>query len=51
VKLIVCEECEAEFKIAHSMDEHHYQITSCPFCGETVNDPEYIHEVSWDEDD
>jgi hypothetical protein len=33
------------------MDEHHYQITSCPFCGETVNDPEFIDEVEWDEDE
>jgi hypothetical protein len=35
VKLIVCEECESEFKITHSMDEHHYQITYCPFQFET----------------
>ena len=51
MKLIVCEECEAEFKITHSMDEHHYQITNCPFCGTSVNDPEFIDDVEWDEDD
>jgi len=33
------------------MDEHHYQITYCPFCGETANDPEFIDEVEWDEMD
>ena len=51
MKLIVCEECEAEFKITHSMDDHHYQITHCPFCGESVNDPDFVDEMDWGEDD
>jgi len=33
LKLIVCEGCDAEFKITHSMDEHYYSIKFCVFCG------------------
>jgi len=33
------------------MDEHHYQITCCPFCGESVNDPDFVDEIEWDEDE
>jgi len=51
LKLIVCNSCEAEFKIAHHMDEHHYNILYCPFCGGAVDDPEFVDEVEWDEDD
>jgi predicted nucleic acid-binding Zn ribbon protein len=51
VKLIVCEECEAEFKITHSMDDHHYQITHCPFCSESIKDPDFVDEMDWGEDD
>ena len=51
MKLIVCSDCEAEFKIIHHMDEHHYQITCCPFCGEPVNDPDFVDDIEWDEMD
>jgi hydrogenase maturation factor HypF (carbamoyltransferase family) len=51
LKLIVCNSCDAEFKIAHNMDEHHYQITCCPFCGEPVNDPDFVDDIEWDEMD
>jgi len=51
LKLIVCEECEAEFRIKHGMDEHHYQITYCPFCGTSVDDPEFVDEIEWDGDE
>ena len=36
MKLIVCESCEAEFRIAHSLDENYYKETFCPFCGEEL---------------
>ena len=51
MKLIVCEECDAEFRIKHGMDEHHYQITHCPFCGESAYDPEFVDEIEWDGDE
>ena len=45
MKLIVCQECEAEFKITHSMDEYHYQISYCPFCRSEIDDPEFVDEI------
>ena len=32
MKILVCESCEAVFKIMHSMDEKFYEIKYCPFC-------------------
>ena len=34
MKLIVCESCDAEFKIKHGMDKRLYNERFCPFCGE-----------------
>jgi len=51
LKLIVCNGCDAEFKIAHNMDEHHYEIAHCPFCSESVKDPDFVDEVEWNEDE
>ena len=51
MNLIVCEACEAEFRIKHSLDERHYHITVCPFCGSTLDDPEYMDEIEWDDED
>ena len=31
--LIVCEVCEAEYKIKHDMNERYYIIEYCTFCG------------------
>ena len=36
MKLIVCESCEAEFRIAHSLDDNYYKERYCPFCGEEL---------------
>ena len=33
------------------MDEHHYQITYCPFCSESIKDPDFVDEIEWDEDE
>lgn len=43
LKLIVCESCDSEFKIKHSMDNRLYIIEYCPFCGEDL-DKELEHE-------
>ena len=51
MKLIVCESCEAEFRIKHSMDSKYYKITYCPVCKENVEDPDFVDEVEWDEDE
>jgi len=42
-KLFVCLECEAEFVLRHNMDETHYTVTHCPFCGEELDDEETYH--------
>ena len=36
MKLIVCEECDAEFRIKHAMDEHYYSVKFCVFCGDEL---------------
>ena len=38
MKLIVCESCDAEFKIKHGMDKRLYNERFCPFCGETIKE-------------
>ena len=37
MKLIVCVSCEAEFAIKHNMDDYHYRIMYCPFCGSDID--------------
>ncbi len=41
MKLIVCVSCEAEFAIKHNMDDYHYRIMYCPFCGSDIDDPDF----------
>ena len=50
MKLIVCESCEAEFQIKHSMDEKYYVLSHCPFCGEELSE-ELEDEMMWDDDE
>ena len=50
MKLIVCESCEAEFRIKHSMDDAYYAISCCPFCGEPLND-EMEDDIEGEEDE
>ena len=46
MKLIVCESCEAEYKIQHDMNERY-----CVFCGEELV-AEHVDEiVDWEEED
>ena len=50
MKLVVCESCEAEFSIKHSMDEYYYRITYCTFCGAELSD-ELEDEIEWVDED
>ena len=50
MKLIVCESCEAEFRIKHSLDERYYRIAFCPFCVEPLDD-EFEDEIEWEDED
>jgi len=36
-KEILCEACDAVFRIQHNMEERYYQVLHCPFCGEELN--------------
>jgi hypothetical protein len=47
MKLVVCESCEAEFSIKHSMDDY-YRITYCTFCGVELLD-EFEDEIELDD--
>jgi len=35
-KEILCDGCDAVFRLAHNMDEWNYAITYCPFCSEPL---------------
>jgi len=53
MKLIVCESCEAEFKIRHSLNERYYSVSFCPFCGEDLDEEledDLDDEIDWQED-
>lgn len=45
-KTCTCLECEAEFSIRHSMDDRHYVVEYCPFCGVELD-----HEEEFDSDE
>jgi rRNA maturation endonuclease Nob1 len=52
LKLIVCEGCEAEFRIKHALDEHFYSVKFCVFCGHELTDEleDELEDVEeWDE--
>ena len=51
MKLIVCESCDAEFKIRHSMEKRLYIERYCPFCGEELSDDdEFEADIDWTEE-
>ena len=53
MKIIVCESCEAEFRLAHSLDERLYKVTFCPFCGTQTNEDleDDMEELGYDSDE
>ena len=58
MKRVVCESCEAEFSIKHSMDDYYYRVTYCTFCGtELINDfedefqEELLQDTEWEDED
>ena len=50
MNILVCESCEAVFKIMHIMDEKFYKIKYCPFCM-TDLDEELEDDLEYYEDD
>jgi len=48
MSLLVCESCEAEFQLKHSMEEWFYTIKYCPFCSEEfLQDEKFEDNVEW----
>ena len=41
-----CNNCDAEFKIRHEMDDTYYEVNFCPFCGSDIeNDEEFDNDI------
>ena len=51
MKLIVCESCEAEYKIKHDLNEMYYTMQYCICCGEPLSEELEDEIEEWDEDD
>jgi len=49
-KLIVCESCEAEYKIYHDMNDLYYIVLHCTLCGADLSN-ELEDDMEWDEDE
>ncbi len=50
MKIIVCDSCEAEYKVKHDMNEQYYIIEYCTFCGEPLSE-ELEDEIEWEDED
>lgn len=50
MKLIVCEVCDTEYHIKHTMDEHYYVVKFCVFCGVDIEE-ELQDSSEWDDED
>ena len=50
-KEILCESCEAVFRIQHNMEEHYYSVKHCPFCSDELNTEEQDEIEDFDEDE
>ena len=51
MKLIVCEKCDAEYKILHNMNERYYITEYCTFCGEELS-KDFEDEIEdWEDED
>lgn len=35
-----CVECDAIFKVTHSLDDSYYEVMFCPFCSAGLDDEE-----------
>jgi hypothetical protein len=49
-KVVVCDECDAEFKIEHDLEESVYKMEYCIFCGEQLSS-DLTDDVESDEDE
>ena len=48
MSLLICEFCEAEFQLKHSMEKRVYTIKYCPFCSEEFSqDEKFEDDIEW----
>ena len=50
-KEILCDECDAVFRIQHNMEEHYYSVKHCPFCSNELNSENEDEIEDYDEDE
>ena len=50
MRIIVCESCEAEYRIQYNMNDRYYIVSYCTFCGAELIE-ENIEEMEWEEED
>ena len=50
-KEILCEECDAVFRIQQNMEEHYYSVKHCPFCSNELNSENEDEIEDFDEDE
>lgn len=43
-----CDQCDADFKINHDLDEEYYEVHFCPFCGAQINDEDDEDETEFE---
>ena len=48
-KEILCESCDAVFRIQHNMEENYYSVEHCPFCSDELNTEEKEEIEDFDE--
>ena len=53
MKVIVCNECNAEFKVKHGMDESYYRVEWCVFCGNELSEEnkDEIESPEWSDEE
>jgi len=39
-KHYTCDDCDADFKVKHELDESYYDVNFCPFCGAQIDGEE-----------
>ena len=48
-KTYACIDCDAEFRLAHNMDEEYYVVSACAFCGGELETEEEYYSDKEDE--
>ena len=47
---VYCPECDAVYKILHDLGDP-YRVGFCAFCGEEIEQDEYLDREDWEDED